>query len=94
MSLCKYPPITWKYKYLAVANGLLDLLSEELIPIIKNSLLGSFYSNLVLKKRKRPWVTSIGREMSVYTPTKHVCSGIEWKKLEQSNHLYAATIYP
>ena len=30
--------------------------------------------------------------MSVYTPTKHVCSGIEWKKLEQSNHLYAATI--
>ena len=56
MSLCKYPPFCWKnkyiYDYLAVANGLLALMSEELIPIIKNSLLGSFYSNLVFKKKE------------------------------------------
>lgn len=46
--------------------------------------------------KSRPWLTpsSVVGEMSVHNSTKHACSIFEWKKLEQSTRLYAATVYP
>lgn len=59
---------------------------------IKNSWLDSFCIYL----KSRPWLTpsSVVGEMSVHNSTKHACSIFEWKKLEQSTRLYAATVYP
>lgn len=59
---------------------------------IKNSWLDSFCIYL----KSRPWLTpsTVVGEMSVHNSTKHACSIFEWKKLEQSTRLYAATVYP